>query len=758
MLGTVTRLVASNASVVVGALVGSTLRAGAVLLVAVVAVGALRRQSAALRHLVWVVALTAGAAMPLATRLVPAWTVTLPGVFARVGLSVASPLVPTSARGSELQSARSQRVEAVPLRAPRSGGEATLGTAPSATTSRDGTGAATLPLAVIVVGWWLLIAGVLGARSVANVVLVARLTRGGDAMCDSAWVRMFDEVRKAMGVRRDVRLVVADVPIPMTWGIARPVILLPRDCGAWHEQRRESVVRHELGHVARFDAATQCAVQLCAAVYWFNPLVWLVARAIRMERERACDDLVLAGGMSPAAYAGELVAVARCATHIARHGVALAMAHPSQLEARVVSILDVAVSRAAPGRIHVMVIGVASLAACVPLAAVKPVARDAPSTIQTVQVVPAAGQVAPSQAGSSPANARLRTRIDELGPTPRVRRFRADTVASDSVVSVPFSDDALCRPTHVTQAHATGRPMFPDRSYFLDRLSGGIGTARGISNQRIRGVFYESLTGNDCWATLSVHGEVMMNEDFSDVDSASGAGALQVDVSTPGGERRLDVHPPGGSSDRVYRVNGRLAPFDSSARRWLAAVLADFDREHANAPDARVHALLRAGGVPAVLDDIERTTSDFACGAYILALIDQAALADRDVRRVAATTATINSDYGIMRVLLVLTGRDPPRDSTTQVAVLDALAQIQVVEDRGAVLANVAGAAPMTPSLQMRLLGMASYIKADSTVAGILTALASRSDVAGAELGAYLNVVSRFDQATRQRLAALVRR
>ena len=84
----------------------------------------------------------------------------------------------------------------------------------------------------------------------------------------------------------------------MTWGSLRPRILLPSSAREWARERPallDAVLLHEVAHVARMDAFSRAIAQMSVAVFWFNPLFWFAARQARLERERACDDVVLFG-------------------------------------------------------------------------------------------------------------------------------------------------------------------------------------------------------------------------------------------------------------------------------------------------------------------------------------------------------------------------------------------------------------------------------------------------------------------------------
>jgi beta-lactamase regulating signal transducer with metallopeptidase domain len=126
---------------------------------------------------------------------------------------------------------------------------------------------------------------------------------------------------------------------PITWGLFRPVILLPKSSRAWPRARLHAVLLHELAHVRRRDCVTQTLSLLACALYWANPLMWIGARMLRREAEIAADDAVIESGVRPSVYAGELL---QLATEFRGRRAALSgvsMAAPSALEARVKSVL-----------------------------------------------------------------------------------------------------------------------------------------------------------------------------------------------------------------------------------------------------------------------------------------------------------------------------------------------------------------------------------------------------------------------------------
>lgn len=166
---------------------------------------------------------------------------------------------------------------------------------------------------------------------------------------EHGWHVTLDAARSAaLGARaqRVVRVYLSnEVLVPMTWGFAHPVIVLPSFCDAWDETRRRMTLVHELSHVRAADWPTKLAARAMCALYWFHPAAWWLARRYRADCELACDDRVIASGARRSDYAELLVEAAEAlATHgrpHARSRVALALSRRDGLRGRLDAVLDV---------------------------------------------------------------------------------------------------------------------------------------------------------------------------------------------------------------------------------------------------------------------------------------------------------------------------------------------------------------------------------------------------------------------------------
>ncbi len=311
-----------------------TLRGAVVLAVCAATVVALRRSSAALRHAVWSSGLIAMAALPLAAVLLPALRVPLLPEIAwlarpATAQSLAGARGNVALDGEEMSGAHASPTEvAAEPSVSDAGGDVGRGSVWSGT-----------DWALLLLAGWSAGFAWFSWRLIRAIVVVRRLVR--EAQPAPALVRALAcEVARGMGCARriDVRRSPA-LSVPVTSGWIWPRVVLPRGCHEWPISRLRSVLAHEIGHVARFDCVTHSLVQAGCALHWLNPLAWLAARRARLEREQACDDLVLRYGTRATDYAADLLTIARSLPRRGALTAAVAMASPSDLERRLVSVL-----------------------------------------------------------------------------------------------------------------------------------------------------------------------------------------------------------------------------------------------------------------------------------------------------------------------------------------------------------------------------------------------------------------------------------
>jgi beta-lactamase regulating signal transducer with metallopeptidase domain len=506
--------------------------------------------------------------------------------------------------------------------------------------------------ALVVLAW--LAAGLLRARA---------LTRGARPVADPAWHAQADQVRSALSLRRPVALLRCNVPIvPMTWGRRRPVVLLPADADAWSPARRRQVLLHELAHVQRDDWTGQILAHLACALFWYHPLAWLAARALRRERELACDDQVLCAGGLPSDYAGHLLEIAR--TRVAARGTgvaALAMARRSQLEGRLLAVLDGRRPRGRLARRHVAAAVLLALAIVLPLACVQPEpappvdvpaatahpADDGVVATRTPAVTsgptashgpsPAGGPSAahgPAPASPSPGPGGVRSNapappVPALPPVPAVPPVpRVPPLPPvPSLPSVPTPAPHASHATHTTMqvSHYSSNGSDMDFEGFVQTHSSEHGT---VSMWR-----WTDADGRS-WRA-EIRGELGLTDDDRGVAWIEDGGSLVVERE---GYARVHVMPgEDGEPTLVGSLDGRKAD-EPELRDALAELLPHVVRHTGLAASERVERLHAAGGAPAVLEEIERLGNDHARDAYYGALLEERDV-PRDDRLAAAVQA-----------------------------------------------------------------------------------------------------------------------
>jgi beta-lactamase regulating signal transducer with metallopeptidase domain len=135
---------------------------------------------------------------------------------------------------------------------------------------------------------------------------IDRAQSASDERLTAAFGKLTDRLR----VTRRTRLAVVDEPLgPLSFGWLHPTIVLPRSLVEGRTAAElEPILAHELVHVRRGDAFVGLLQSVVQGVWWFHPLVWWANRGVVRERERSCDEEVVAGlDYRPDAYTRCLV-------------------------------------------------------------------------------------------------------------------------------------------------------------------------------------------------------------------------------------------------------------------------------------------------------------------------------------------------------------------------------------------------------------------------------------------------------------------
>jgi uncharacterized protein (TIGR03435 family) len=120
-------------------------------------------------------------------------------------------------------------------------------------------------------------------------------------------------VQAALGGHGRVRLLLSrELMEPGMFGILRPVLIWPQRLSErLDDEHIAAIVAHELMHARRRDNLTAALHMATEAALWFHPLVWWMERKMVEERERACDEAVVAMGSRPGVYAESLLKACR---------------------------------------------------------------------------------------------------------------------------------------------------------------------------------------------------------------------------------------------------------------------------------------------------------------------------------------------------------------------------------------------------------------------------------------------------------------
>lgn len=189
---------------------------------------------------------------------------------------------------------------------------------------------------------WATIASLLSARLSLSLWHIAKLRRSSVLIDAASLAPTLRTIWTEVSSRRVELRVSETMRVPAAIGFFRPAVIVP----AWTleelpAEELKVILLHELAHLRRWDDWTNLAQKVVKALFFFHPAVWWIESHLTLEREMACDDVVLAQTTNPKAYAKSLLSLAErvgLGKGIALAQAALGRAH--QTTQRIMQILD----------------------------------------------------------------------------------------------------------------------------------------------------------------------------------------------------------------------------------------------------------------------------------------------------------------------------------------------------------------------------------------------------------------------------------
>ncbi|NNF26176.1 MAG: M56 family metallopeptidase [Gemmatimonadetes bacterium] len=561
------------------------------------------------------------------------------------------------------------------------------------------------------------------------------------------------EIVRELRLKRAVPVRVGAVDVPATWGWRRPRILLPADAEQWSTDRLRRVLMHELAHVKRRDWPLNLIAEVARAVHWYNPLAWHGLGRMRVERERACDDVVLNTGARPSEYATDLLEVARGTRGGFAGTPVMALGREHRLADRIDDLLDTG-RRRVEGRHSAWVSGSAlalvfgSLALLtVAAGGVPPVASEGAEDQKTppVSATSAPTTERPNEAvlgssGSVGAQEEVLPSGSEgsvgTGEGPALDQGSSDPDASPSAslrdkVGSLVAQAGLAEPASYSDVLQQAVPVACN----WDR---GSGRGRSMeTNVDDDGDWKIHWRTPECETEIWLEGEVVFSDAEDGIASMGRDARFEVRERQDGIRRRLVAEPDGGSVRYRFWLDGDETEFDASARRWLQTFLPQLFRQTTLHAEARVARLFDSGGTEAVLDEVRRMHSDHVAARYLELLMTQDGFEPAEVPQVLDLVAdAMDSDHYVATILEAVGDRWGIRQEY-EASYIRAVAGLESDHyAHGALMALVREG--MSDGMAGEILAASRLIDSDHYKADLLTHMAEADGIGSTDRAAYV--------------------
>jgi bla regulator protein blaR1 len=143
---------------------------------------------------------------------------------------------------------------------------------------------------------------------ISGLIKIKQIRNQQKTVLNFVWDIRLGKLCSRLEINKEVRLYFSDkILIPLTAGYIKPIILFPvAMISRLSIEQVEAILLHELAHIKRNDYALNILQRQIEIILFFNPMVWIMSREIKKEREFCCDDLVVEYSNNPGIYASAL--------------------------------------------------------------------------------------------------------------------------------------------------------------------------------------------------------------------------------------------------------------------------------------------------------------------------------------------------------------------------------------------------------------------------------------------------------------------
>lgn len=128
--------------------------------------------------------------------------------------------------------------------------------------------------------------------SVRHILFIRKCKEAIPISLDYRKIKRVSEYLNQIKIRREIKINQFDeVSVPLTFGIIRPVVIIPK-IFLCDEKLLEFSLLHELTHIKRLDVLVKLLLAISICIHWFNPFVWLMYFFVDRDVELACDEEV----------------------------------------------------------------------------------------------------------------------------------------------------------------------------------------------------------------------------------------------------------------------------------------------------------------------------------------------------------------------------------------------------------------------------------------------------------------------------------